>query len=142
MAQAQLGDTVQVHYTGKLPDGTSFDSSLQRDPLQFTLGQGEIIPGFEQAVVGMAPGESKTETVPSDQAYGPHRPEMVVAVDREQLPSDLQPTVGQQLQMRKQDGTAVPVVVSDISDSQVTLDANHPLAGQDLIFDITLVAIV
>jgi peptidylprolyl isomerase len=142
MAQAQLGDTVQVHYTGKLPDGTSFDSSLQRDPLQFTLGQGEIIPGFEQAVVGMAPGESKTETVPSDQAYGPHRPEMVVAVDREQLPSDLQPTVGQQLQMRKQDGTAVPVVVSEISDSQVTLDANHPLAGQDLIFDITLVAIV
>lgn len=142
MTQAQPGDTVQVHYTGKLADGTPFDSSLQRDPLQFTLGQGEIIPGFEQAVVGMAPGESKTETIPSDQAYGPHRSEMVLEVAREQLPNDLQPEVGQQLQMRQQDGTAVPVVVSDISESQVTLDANHPLAGKDLTFDITLVAIV
>jgi peptidylprolyl isomerase len=142
MTQAQLGDTVQVHYTGKLPDGTPFDSSLQRDPLQFTLGQGEIIPGFERAVVGMAPGESKTETISSDQAYGPHRSEMIVEVGREQLPENLQPSVGQQLQMRKQDGTTMPVVVSDISDSHVTLDANHPLAGQDLTFDITLVAIV
>lgn len=142
MTQAQPGDTVQVHYTGKLPDGTTFDSSLQRDPLQFTLGQGEIIPGFEQAVVGMTPGESKTETVPSDEAYGPHRDDMLLEVDRQQLPQDMQPQIGQQLQVRRQDGTSVPVVVADVSDSQVTLDANHPLAGQDLTFDITLVAIV
>jgi peptidylprolyl isomerase len=142
MEQAQHGDTVRVHYTGKFDDGTAFDSSAQREPLEFTLGQGQIIPGFEKAVVGMQPGESKTETIPSEEAYGPRRDEMVIAVDRQQLPADLEPQVGQRLQVTQPDGNAVPVVVTEVNPSQVTLDANHPLAGKDLTFDITLVEIV
>jgi peptidylprolyl isomerase len=142
MKQAQHGDTVRVHYTGKLDDGTAFDSSAQREPLEFTLGQGQIIPGFENAVVGMQPGESKTETIPSEEAYGPHRDEMVIEVDRQQLPADLEPKIGQRLQVTQPDGNAVPVVVTEVNPSQVILDANHPLAGKDLTFDITLVEIV
>jgi peptidylprolyl isomerase len=142
MAQAQLGNTVQVHYTGKLADGTTFDSSLQREPLEFTLGQGEIIPGFENAVLGMNPGESKIETIASEEAYGPHRPEMLFEMDRQELPPEIQPHIGQRLQMTQPNGGTVPVVVTAVTTSEVTLDANHPLAGQDLIFDITLVAIV
>jgi peptidylprolyl isomerase len=142
MAQAQHGNTVQVHYTGKLADGTTFDSSTEREPLEFTVGQGEIITGFENAVVGMNPGESKTETIPFNQAYGPHRSDMVIEVERQQLPADLQPQIGQRLQVSQPNGSAVPVVVTEVSEAKVTLDANHPLAGQDLIFDITLVAIV
>lgn len=142
MAQAERGHIVQVHYTGRLADGTTFDSSAQHEPIEFTLGQGEIIPGFEDAVLGMNPGESKTETIPSDQAYGPHKPEMVIAVERQQLPADIQPHVGQRLQMTQPSGEGVPVVVTEVTEAQVLLDANHPLAGQDLIFDITLVAIV
>jgi peptidylprolyl isomerase len=142
MAQAQHGNTVQVHYTGKLADGTTFDSSMEREPLEFTVGQGEIITGFENAVVGMNPGESKTETIPFNQAYGPHRSDMVIEVERQQLPADLQPQIGQRLQVSQPNGSAVPVVVTEVSEAKVTLDANHPLAGQDLIFDITLVAIV
>jgi FKBP-type peptidyl-prolyl cis-trans isomerase 2 len=142
MAQAQLGDTVQVHYTGKLTNGTTFDSSQNRDPLEFTLGEGEIIPGFEQAIMGMQPGESKTETIAADQAYGPHRSELLITVERQEFPEDLEPHVGQRLQMTQTNGDAVPVVVTGVSTSQVTLDANHPLAGQELVFDITLVAIL
>jgi FKBP-type peptidyl-prolyl cis-trans isomerase 2 len=141
MAQAQLGDTVQVHYTGRLTDGTVFDSSQQREPLEFTLGQGQLIPGFEQVVLGMAPGESRTATIPSAQAYGAHRPELFLDVERTQFPQDIQPHVGQELQMSRPDGSAVAVVVTAVTASQVTLDANHPLAGKDLVFDITLVAI-
>lgn len=139
---AKLGDTVKVHYTGKLDDGTVFDSSVDRDPLEFTIGSGSIIPGFEQAVVGMAPGESKTEIIPTDQAYGPYVEEMVVVVDRRQMPGDLQPEVGQQLQIQQETGQVIPVVVTDISDGSITLDANHPLAGEELTFEIKLVAIV
>jgi peptidylprolyl isomerase len=142
MAQAQLGDTVHVHYTGKLPDGTMFDSSQQRDPLEFTLGQGEMIPGFEQAVLGMQPGDSKTETIAFAQGYGPHRSELLITVNRQEFPAEIQPHVGQRLQMTQADGAAVPVVVTEVTIAHVTLDANHPLAGQDLVFDITLVAIV
>jgi peptidylprolyl isomerase len=141
MAQAQLGDTVQVHYTGRLTDGTVFDSSQQREPLEFTLGQGQLIPGFEQVVLGMTPGESKTGTISSAQAYGAHQSELLLNVERAQFPQDIQPHVGQELQMSRPDGSAVPVVVTAVTASQVTLDANHPLAGKDLIFDITLVAI-
>lgn len=141
MTQAQVGDTVKVHYTGKLEDGTVFDSSANREPLQFTLGEGQLIPGFEQAVVGMAPGESKTEKISIEQAYGPYRPEMVVQIARQQLPADLHPEVGQQLQVQQAPGQLIPVVITDISDSTVTLDANHPLAGEELIFDIQLVEI-
>jgi peptidylprolyl isomerase len=142
MARAKPGDTVKVHYTGKLEDGTVFDTSTDSDPLQFTIGDGQIIPGFEQAVVGMNSGESKTIKVPVDEAYGPHREEMVLVVDRNQLPADLIPEVGQQLQSRQPDGQTIVVTVTDISESSVTVDANHPLAGKDLTFDIQLIEIV
>ncbi|GAN33266.1 MAG: peptidylprolyl isomerase [Candidatus Brocadia sp. AMX2] len=139
MAQAKHGDVVRVHYTGKLNNGTVFDSSVDRDPLQFTIGNGEIIPGFEQAVVGMKSGETKTIKIPSEEAYGPHNEAMVLEVDRNEFPADLNLSVGLQLQMQQDDGRAIPVMVIDISESSVTLDANHPLAGKDLIFDIKLV---
>jgi len=141
MVQAKQGDTVKVHYTGKLGDGTIFDSSLDRAPLQFTIGAGDIIPGFETAVLGMNPGESKTQVIPTDQAYGPHLEEMVVTIDRQQIPPEIQPEVGQQLQIQQPDGQVLPVVITDVSTASVTLDANHPLAGEDLTFDIQLVEI-
>ena len=142
MAQAQNGDTVTVHYTGRLKDGTVFDSSVNRDPLQFTLGEGLLIPGFEQAVLGMSPGESKTAEVSADQAYGPHREEMVVEIDRQEFPPHFQPEVGQQLQIPQSEGRAARLIVTAVSEQKVTLDANHPLAGRDLTFDIQLLEIV
>ncbi len=141
MTQAKHGDTVKVHYTGKLDDGTVFDSSSDRDPLEFTIGSGNIIPGFERAVVGMTPGDSKTETIPTDDAYGPYMEEMVVTIDRQQMPAEMEPEVGQQLHIQQPDGNVLPVIVTDVSSSTVTLDANHPLAGEDLTFDIRLVEI-
>ncbi len=141
MVQAQLGDTVKVHYTGKLEDGTVFDSSAERDPLEFSLGEGRVIAGFEEAVVGMSPGDSKSASISADRAYGPYRQEMVMVVDRQQIPADVSVNVGQQLQIRQKSGEAIPVIVTDVSNSKVTLDANHPLAGQDLTFDIRLVEI-
>ncbi len=141
MVQAKLGDTVKVNYTGKLEDGTVFDSSVNRDPLQFSLGEGQVIAGFEEAVVGMSPGDSKSVTIPSEQAYGPYQDELVIVVDEKQMPSDLSVEVGQQLQMRHSSGQAVPVMVTHVTDDKVTLDANHPLAGKDLTFDIELVTI-
>jgi peptidylprolyl isomerase len=141
IAQAKQGDTVKVHYTGRLDDGTVFDTSSDRDPLEFTIGTGAIIPGFEQAVIGMAPGESKTETIPTDQAYGPYVEEMVLTVDRQQMPMEVEPEIGQQLQLQHPTGEVIPVVITEVSPSTVTLDANHPLAGESLIFDIKLVEI-
>jgi peptidylprolyl isomerase len=141
MGQAKLGDTVTVHYTGKLTDGTVFDSSNDDNPLEFKLGEGQLIPGFEEAVMGMNAGDSKTTHIPVAQAYGEYRPEMVIEVERNQIPPELEPEVGQQLQIQQPTGQVVPVVITDISDSSVRLDANHPLAGEDLIFDIQLVAI-
>jgi peptidylprolyl isomerase len=141
MSQAKQGDTVKVHYTGKLDDGTVFDSSQEREPLEFTIGTGSIIPGFEQAVIGMSPGESKTEIIPNDRAYGPYLEEMVLQVERQQFPSDIEPEVGQQLQIQHPTGEVIPVIITEVSPSVVTLDANHPLAGEDLTFDIQLVAI-
>ncbi|MGQ9870586.1 FKBP-type peptidyl-prolyl cis-trans isomerase [Leptodesmis sp.] len=141
MPQAKQGDTVKVHYTGKLDDGTVFDSSQEREPLEFTIGTGSIIPGFEQAVIGMSPGESKTEVIPPDRAYGPYLEEMVLQIERQQLPTDLDPEVGQQLQLQHPTGEVIPVIITDVSSSTITLDANHPLAGEDLTFDIQLVAI-
>lgn len=142
MTTAKQGDTVKVHYTGKLEDGTVFDSSTERDPLEFTIGTGMIIPGFEQAVLGMSPGESKTQVIAPDMAYGPYLQEMVVVVDRAQIPDEIEPEVGQQLHIQHDStGQLIPVVITDVSGSAVTLDANHPLAGEDLTFDIQLVAI-
>ncbi len=141
MTQANYGDTVKVHYTAKLDDGTVFDSSIQRDPLEFTIGQGQIIPGFEQAVVGMQAGELKTASVPSESAYGPYRDEMVIEVDLAFFPTNVNPEVGQQLQIHQADGQSIIVTVTDVSDTSATLDANHPLAGKDLTFDIELVSV-
>jgi len=142
MAQAKHGDTVRVHYTGRLEDGTVFDTTASRDPLEFTIGKGQIISGFEEAVIGMNPGESKTVNVPANKAYGPYRKEMVVEVERSQIPENLNPQVGQLLEIRQMDGRTIIVKVIDVSDAGVTLDANHPLAGKDLTFDIQLVEIV
>lgn len=141
MASAQVGDTVAIHYTGKLNDGTVFDSSLEREPLQFSIGGQQVIPGFEQAVIGMNPGESKTQEIPCDQAYGPRHGDMLVTVERQQIPSDFELEVGQQLQIKNPEGQVIPVMVSEIVEDQVTLDGNHPLAGEDLTFDIQLVSI-
>ena len=141
MTQAKSGDNVKVHYTGKLDDGTIFDSSVEREPLQFSLGSGNVIPGFEEAIVGMTPGESKTATIPAEEAYGLQREELVITVEKEQIPSDLSVEIGQQLQISQNNGQVIPVVVTDVSDSKVTLDANHPLAGQRLTFDIQLVEV-
>lgn len=142
MASAQQGDTVQVHYTGRLDDGTIFDSSIEREPIEFTIGQRQLIPGFERAVVGLSPGDSTEVTIESEEAYGPYREEMVVEVGKDQLPPDLPASVGQQLEMRQPNGESIAVRISNVSDASVTLDANHPLAGKDLTFDLQLVAIV
>ena len=143
MAQAQHGDKVKVHYTGRLDDGTVFDSSIISDPLEFTIGEREVVPGFEEAIIGMNPGESKTVTVPVDKAYGPRRDDMVMVVDREKFPPNIEPEVGQQLEIRqREDGRTIPVMVTDVSESSVTLDANHHLAGKDLIFNIQLLEII
>ncbi len=141
MAEAQKGDTVHIHYTGRLDDGTVFDTSENRDPLGFVLGEGKVIPGFEAAVQGMAEGEQKTATIESEQAYGPRRDELLLEVERERMPDDLEPEVGQPLQMQTADGQTVQVTIVKVEEEQVVLDANHPLAGKDLTFDIELVKI-
>jgi len=141
MSEAKQFDTVRVHYTGRLDDGSIFDSSRGREPIEFTIGGGQVIPGFEQAVVGMNPGEEKTVRIPSDEAYGPYRDEMVLTVQRDQFPPDIDPQVGQALQVQQSNGESLIVTVSEVSETAVKLDANHPLAGQDLTFDIELVEI-
>lgn len=143
MTQAKHGDAVRVHYTGKLNDGTVFASTANREPIQFRIGTAQAIEGFEQAVIGMKPGESKTTRVPAGKAFGPYRDDQVIVVNRDRLPADLQPTVGQELQI-PQAGNKPPLTVrvTHVSESEVTLDGNHPLAGKDLTFDIHLVDIV
>ncbi len=141
MAEAKNGDNVKVHYTGRLDDGSVFDSSEGHEPLEFTLGQGQVIPGFESAVNGMTEGEVKTTQIPADEAYGPHYPEMVLVVPRSQLPPDMNPQVGDQLELQQENGQSFVVNVTDVSDDEITLDANHPLAGKDLTFDIRLVRV-
>lgn len=138
---AKAGDTVQVHYTGKFDDGSVFDSSAGREPLEFTVGSGQVIPGFEQAVEGMAVGQTKTVTIPAAEAYGDRVAEAVLQVPREQLPPDLEPEVGQQLVMQSRDGRQIPIVVVEVTEDSITIDANHPLAGRDLTFEIELVAV-
>ena len=141
--EAKNGDTVKVHYQGKLADGTVFDDSNTRnEPLVFTLGKSDIIAGFNKAVVGMQPGQEKKVEIPADEAYGPHLPELVVTVDRKEFPPDVKPVVGQQLQVTQDDQRYAVVTVSGIQDDKVTLDGNHPLAGKNLVFDIKLLEIV
>jgi len=142
MAQAKTGDVVKVHYTGKLADGTVFDSSEGREPLQFKIGEGQLITDFEQAVVGMNPGDSKNIQITSENAYGPHHEEMVIEIDRKDLPENLDPKVEQKLQVRQNEGQEFVVSVTAVTETSVTLDGNHPLAGKDLIFDIQLSEII
>jgi peptidylprolyl isomerase len=141
MAPAKLNDTVKVHYTGKLNDGTIFDSSIEREPLEFKLGEGRVIPGFEEAVTGMSQGEAKTVTIPAEEAYGPYRDDLIMSVDPGQFPSHIEPHIGQQLQVQQQGGQTMIVKVTEVAADHVKLDANHPLAGQDLTFDIQLMEI-
>jgi peptidylprolyl isomerase len=141
MAQAKQGDTVKVHYTGTLDDGTIFDTSADREPLQFTIGGGQVIPGFDTAVMDMSPGEIRVSIIPAEDAYGMHSEELVTDVDRERFPADMELEIGQQLQVGLADGQQAIVMVVDLSDTVVTLDANHPLAGQNLTFEIELVEI-
>jgi peptidylprolyl isomerase len=142
MTQAKQGDTVKVHYTGKLNDGAVFDTSRNRHPLQFTIGKGQVIVGFEQAIDGMNIGESKTVIIPVEKAYGPHLKEMIISMERSKLPAGLDPKVGQRLELTQMDDRNILVTVLAITDSMLTLDANHPLSGKDLTFDIELVGIL
>jgi len=141
MSEAKKGDKVKVHYTGRLNDGAEFDSSKDREPLEFEIGSQQVIPGFENAVLGLKTGESVTVNIPSDDAYGPRLDEMVLKIEKEKLPPDFNPELGQQFQLPQQNGQNVVVTVTDITDKQIELDANHPLAGKDLTFDIQLVEI-
>lgn len=142
MAQARHGDTVQVHYTGRLQDGTVFDDSIEGEPLQFVIGKGDLLAAFETAIVGMDEGAWKTVTIPAQEAYGIYRPEMVAKLPRTQLPPDLKPLIGQQLQVSQDDDQMIIVTITAFDDVSVTIDANHPLAGKDLIFEVKLVKIV
>jgi peptidylprolyl isomerase len=141
VSRVKDGDTVKVHYTGKLEDGTVFDSSKEREPIQITLGRGEVIPGFEEALLNMKVGEKKTARIPVDSAYGSRRADLIVSLDRSRLPTDIQPEVGQYLRIEGESGNSLRVLVKETSEQKVTLDGNHPLAGQDLTFDIELVEI-
>ena len=141
MTQVKNGDTVLLHYKGTLNDGTVFDSSEGRDPLAFQVGAGQIIPGLDSAIPGMAVGDKKTVSVPCDQAYGEVNPGMRQDVPRADIPAEIPTEVGTRLQMQSQNGQVIPVVVVAADENTVTLDANHPLAGQDLTFAIELVSI-
>ena len=141
MSAVKQGDTVTVHYTGKLTDGTVFDSSRDRQPIRFTLGKGQLIAGFEKAVVGMAVGDRKTVVIPSAEAYGARQANAVVEMERKNLPQNFIPQVGQRLELTQQDDTNVLVTVTAVTDSTITVDANHPLAGKDLTFEIEVVSI-
>jgi FKBP-type peptidyl-prolyl cis-trans isomerase 2 len=142
MAQVKSGDKINVHYTGRLTDGTLFDSSEGREPLEFQVGSGMVIKGFDEGVTGMSIGEKKTVYIPATEAYGDMDPNYLAVFNKEEIPSDIPYEVGMQLNMH-QDGTGqvMPVAVVEVTDTTITLDANHPLAGKDLIFDLELVSI-
>lgn len=142
MTQAKSGDTVRIHYTGKLDDGTEFDSSAGRDPLEFALGSGQVIPGFDKAVDGMSVGDNKTVTIEPADAYGQRHEQLVQQVPRNALPENMEPTVGMHLQSQSPDGQIMNLVIVEIEEESITLDANHPLSGQALTFAIELVEIV
>ena len=141
MTQASPGKTVKVDYTGRLDNGSVFDSTKDQQPIQFVLGENRLIRGFEQAVLGMSPGESKSVKLKPEEAYGSRRDDMVVTIDRNGLANEVEPQVGQKVEVKSQDGSAIGATVTEVTESQVTLDANHPLAGQTLIFDIALVEV-
>ncbi len=142
MAQAEHGDTVRVHCTGKFADGKVFEAFVEDQPLQFTIGEDQVVTDLEQAVVGMTTGESKTIKIVADNAYGPYRDELIFVLDRTRFPENFQPEVGQDLLIREGNDRGLQVAVIHVSESSVTLDANHPLAGEDLTIDIYLVEVV
>lgn len=142
MKSAGSGDTVRVHYTGTLDDGSVFDSSKDRDPLEFIIGDGQMIPGFEKAVTGMNVGDTKTVKIAANEAYGAHREELVIKLSRAQFPDNIVPVAGLQLSLKSPEGQIVNAVITSVDGDSVLLDANHPLAGKDLTFDIELMEIV
>ncbi len=140
MSQVKQGDKIRVHYTGRLEDGSEFDRSASDDPLEITVGENSVIDGFEQAVLGMTVGERKTVTIPPDQGYGPRRDEMMQEIDRSTIPEELELKVGARMEASGEE-TMFTLTVVEIGEKTVTLDANHPLAGKDLTFEIELLAI-
>ncbi|MHB8121782.1 MAG: FKBP-type peptidyl-prolyl cis-trans isomerase [Desulfuromonadaceae bacterium] len=170
MAKAKTGDTVKVHYTGTLEDGSVFDSSesspeqpedhscgcgsskeinngcgrgsQSAEPMEFVIGAGQLIPKFEAAVIGLEPGESVTVSIPADDAYGQRAEEMVAVIERSEIPPDIKPEPGHQMEVILEDGSPFPVLVTEVTDTSITLDGNHPLAGRDLTFAIRLVEIL
>lgn len=142
MSQAKSGDTVHVHYTGKLDDGTQFDSSVEREPLEFAVGDGQVIAGFDKAVEGMTVGEKKSVRIPADEAYGERHEQLVQDVPKSALPDDLEPVVGMHLQAPEPSGQVMRLVVVAVAEDSITVDGNHPLAGEALNFDVELLAIV
>lgn len=141
MSEAKQGDTVKVHYTGTLGDGTIFDSSNDREPLQFTLGKGQLIKGFEDAVMGMSVGETKSVSIPSDEAYGSRREELLLKYTKADFPPNVEPKEGLVINLVNQDGRSILATITEISGDAISVDANHPLAGNDLTFKIDLVEI-
>lgn len=141
MSQAKDGDTVKVHYTGTLENGEVFGTTKDGEPLELTLASGKIIPGFEKGITGMEVGDTKTITVPPGEAYGPRRKELIVDIKKTDLPEDITPAIGKQLQIRQKDGNPIEVTITDMDEDTVTLDANHPLAGNTLLFEVELLEI-
>jgi peptidylprolyl isomerase len=141
MSKVKDGDIVKVHYTGKLENGDVFDSSREKEPFEFTVGNKAVIPGFEKGVVGMGVGDTKTIEIPPEEAYGAKQDELVVVVNKSEFPDDITPSVGQRLQIKQQDGNPVVVTITDLTEDSITLDANHPLAGYTLFFDVEVVDI-
>lgn len=142
MANVKSGDKIRVHYTGTLQDGTKFDSSIERDPLEFTAGQGQVIQGFDSAVLGMGIGEKKNVDIPVDMAYGQRREDLVIEVPPSQFPDEMEPQIGLSVELHNGQGGTIPAMITNVESEKVTLDANHPLAGKDLVFEIELVDIV
>ena len=142
MTQAKSGDTVKVHYTGRLEDGTVFDSSEDREPLEFKIGGGKVIPGFDKGIIGMECGAKKTIEIPPEEAYGQRRDDLVAVLKKSELPEDIPLNVGQHLQSKHRNGSIINLVITDVAEDTITVDANPPLAGKTLIFDLELKSIV
>ena len=142
MAQAKSGDTVRIHYSGFLMDGTIFDSSLEGEPFEFTLGDGSVIPGFDAGLLGMTEGDEKTLAIPPESAYGARDEGLVAEIERTQIPPEIDPQVGAILQITSEEGDASNVIITKVTDNAITLDGNHPLAGQELIFEVKLLEVV
>lgn len=141
MSEARNGDRVKVHYTGKLWDGRILGSTENNQPVEFTIGSGQIVPGIEKGIIGMEVGERKTITIPPEDGFGPRREELVVDVNKSELPENMEPAIGQRVRMPHDDGQNIDLVITDVAEDTITLDANHPLAGRMLLFDLELVAI-